>query len=130
MIRRGRCSASHCCSRWAGFAVQPNGVTGFAIRIIMYWNETAWMAIKNKLLRYTIDDGKTRHTKPLNLHGERTRQGERKVPRTFRQRARQRAEERNTILLCLLIYIFRCKVYGPRVDDHVAERRPNGGQVP
>ena len=28
-------------------------------------NETAWVAIKNRPLRYTIDDGKTRHTRPL-----------------------------------------------------------------
>ena len=41
MIRRGRCSASHCCSRWAGFAVQPNGVTGFAIRTCHYTYDNA-----------------------------------------------------------------------------------------
>ena len=34
--------------------------------ITMSGNETAWIAIKNKLLRYTIDVGKIRHTKPLN----------------------------------------------------------------
>ena len=38
-------------------------------------NEMAWMAIINKPLRYTIDDGKTRHTKPICLHGQRTRVG-------------------------------------------------------
>ena len=70
--------------------------------ITMSGNEMAWAAIKNKLLRYTIDDGKTRHTKPLNFHGQRTRRGNR-------------------------LRLLRCKVYGPRTDDDVAERRPDGG---
>ena len=30
--------------------------------IIMYWNDTAWMAIKNTHPRYSLDDGKTQHT--------------------------------------------------------------------
>ena len=97
---------SPCCSRWAGFAVQPNRVTGLATRrggcsqlrqicnltqniiricnlvvadvryhsvvlvgldlqfaIIMYWNDTAWMAIKSTHPRYSLDDGKTQHTR-------------------------------------------------------------------
>ena len=33
-LRRGGCSVAPCCSRWSGFAVQPNSVTGFAICII------------------------------------------------------------------------------------------------
>ena len=32
-IRRGGCSVSPCCSRWAGFAIQPNRITGYAILI-------------------------------------------------------------------------------------------------
>ena len=36
MTRRGRCSASPCCSRWAGLAIQPNRITGFAIRTCHY----------------------------------------------------------------------------------------------
>ena len=75
-FRRGGCSESLCYSRWAGFAVQPNGVTGFAIRIIMYWNETAWMAIKNKPFRYIIEDGKMQHTIQIFLYGQRTRRGD------------------------------------------------------
>jgi len=31
----------------------------------MYRSEMAWAAIKNELLRYSLDDGKTRHTRPL-----------------------------------------------------------------
>ena len=31
--------------------------------IIMYWNDTAWMAIKNTHPRYSLDDGKTQHTR-------------------------------------------------------------------
>ena len=65
--------------------------------ITMSGNEMAWAAIKNKLLRYTIDDGKTRHTKPLNLHGQRARFGD-------------------------WVQLLRRKVQGLRADDHVAER--------
>ena len=70
--------------------------------ITMSGNEMAWAAIKNKLLRYTIDDGKTRHTKTLYFHGQRTRRGDG-------------------------VWIFRCPLYGSRVDLNVAERRPDGG---
>ena len=31
--------------------------------IIMYWNDTAWMAIKSTHPRYSLDDGKTQHTR-------------------------------------------------------------------
>ena len=33
VLRCGGCSESLCCSRWAGFAIQPNRVTGYAILI-------------------------------------------------------------------------------------------------
>ena len=35
-LRRGGCSVAPCCSRWSGFAVQPNSVTGFAICITIF----------------------------------------------------------------------------------------------
>ena len=28
------------------------------------------------------------------------------------------------------VWVLRCPLHGPRADDHVAERRPDGGQVP
>jgi hypothetical protein len=46
----------------------------------MYWNETAWMAIKQPHIRYPTDDGKTRHTKTLYLHQQKPPQG---VANTF-----------------------------------------------
>ena len=38
---RGGCSVAPCCSRWVGFAVQPNWVTGFAIRTCHYTYDNA-----------------------------------------------------------------------------------------
>ena len=64
--------------------------------ITMSGNEMAWAAIKNKLLRYTIDDGKIRHTKPLYLHGQREGRGNR-------------------------VWLLRSEIHGLRADDHVAE---------
>ena len=68
----------------------------------------AWGAIKNKHPRYSLDDGETQHTRlnwpqrTFHFHWQREGRGNR-------------------------VWLLRSAVYGPRADDDVAERRPDGG---